>query len=139
MNIRKLQIDDLKKGYLQLLEVLTVVGEADFDKRFREMEKLDPYLQIWIAEEGNTIIGSATLFIEPKFIHSCSQVGHIEDVVVAREYQGKGVGRLLIETLKQVGKEAGCYKMILDCSEKNKVFYEKCGYENKNIQMSLYL
>ena len=28
------------------------------------------------------VIGCATLLIEPKFIHECSNVGHIEDVVI---------------------------------------------------------
>lgn len=29
----------------------------------------------------------------------------------------------------------GCYKVILDCSEDNIAFYQKCGLERKEVQM----
>lgn len=32
-------------------------------------------------------------------------------------------------------QEAGCYKVILDCSEDNVPFYEKCGLTRKEVQM----
>ncbi len=32
-------------------------------------------------------------------------------------------------------REAGCYKVILDCAEENAAFYEKCGLTIKEIQM----
>lgn len=138
MNIRQLQLDDFQKGYLDLLSNLTQVGEGDFLKRFSEIDKLYPYLQIWVIELEDRVIATGTVLIEPKFIHKCSYVGHIEDVVVSREYQGRGIGKMLIEQLTELCKKEGCYKVILDCSENKKGFYEKCGFGNKNIQMSLY-
>ena len=140
MNPRRLQIEDFEKGYLQLLTHLTEVGDGHYITRFQEIEKLYPYLQIWVIEEldKKKIIGTATLLIEPKFIHGCSKVGHIEDVVVDNRYQGRGLGKMLVEKLVEIGKEEKCYKMIIDCSEKNKLFYEKCGFQNNNLQMSLY-
>lgn len=33
----------------------------------------------------------------------------------------------------------GCYKIILDCSQKNIPFYEKCGFSHKEYEMVLYL
>ena len=32
-------------------------------------------------------------------------------------------------------REAGCYKVILDCSDSNVKFYEKCGFQKKEVQM----
>ncbi len=140
MNIRRLQLEDFERGYLHLLSYLTHVGEGHYITRFQEIQKLYPYLQIWVMEEPEKkkIVGSATLLIEPKFIHGCSKVGHIEDVVIDARYQGKGLGKVIVEKLKEICKEEGCYKVILDCSEKNRMFYEKCGFENKNLQMSCY-
>ncbi len=141
MNIRRLRLEDFERGYITLLSHLTNVGEINSEtyiNRFNEIQKLYPYIQIWVLEDNDKLIASATLLIEPKFIHSCSNVSHIEDVVVDTSYQGKGYGKILIEKLTEISKNEGCYKVILDCSEKNKVFYEKCGYENKNIQMSHY-
>ena len=35
----------------------------------------------------------------------------------------------------EMAKQNGCYKVILDCSESNVGFYEKCGFDNKGYQM----
>lgn len=141
MNIRKLELGDFNKGYIELLEILTQVGEGDYISRYKEFKLLEPYIQVWVLEdiEMKRLLGTATILIEPKIIHGCSKVGHIEDVVIHRDYQGKGLGKLLIEKLKEICLNEKCYKIILDCSEKNRVFYERCGFENKNIQMCIYL
>ena len=44
----------------------------------------------------------------------------------------------MINHLTNVAKENGCYKVILDCDESNEKFYEKLGYQRKNIQMAIY-
>jgi hypothetical protein len=41
----------------------------------------------------------------------------------------------VIEALLEAAREAGCYKVILDCAEANAAFYEKCGLTRKEIQM----
>lgn len=41
----------------------------------------------------------------------------------------------LVSELKRIAQEKGCYKTILDCTEKNAAFYEKCGFKRKEIQM----
>jgi hypothetical protein len=41
----------------------------------------------------------------------------------------------LIEALVDVARQRGCYKVILDCSEANQAFYEKCGLTRKEVQM----
>ena len=66
-------------------------------------------------------------------------VGHIEDIVTHSEYRGLNLGRLVIETLKGIGKAKGCYKIILDCSEKNVAFYKKCGFAQKEFEMAFYI
>ena len=45
----------------------------------------------------------------------------------------------VIEQLVHLGKELGCYKVILDCSQKNVPFYEKCGFKVKEVQMAVYI
>lgn len=41
----------------------------------------------------------------------------------------------MIASLVDVAEEEGCYKVILDCSEANAAFYEKCGMTRKEVQM----
>eukprot|EP01095_Lingulamoeba_sp_RSL-Kostka_P015402 TRINITY_DN707_c0_g1_i2.p1 TRINITY_DN707_c0_g1~~TRINITY_DN707_c0_g1_i2.p1 ORF type:complete len:105 (+),score=13.02 TRINITY_DN707_c0_g1_i2:209-523(+) len=48
-------------------------------------------------------------------------------------------GIRIIDQLVEIGHALGCYKIILDCSEKNVTFYNKCGFKKKEIQMVLYI
>jgi glucosamine-phosphate N-acetyltransferase len=91
--------------------------------------------------EKQKIIATATLLTEFKFIRNCGKCGHIEDVVVDSTYRGLRLGLRVVEALIEAAKESGCYKVILDCSESNATFYEKCGlaWAKKEIQMVRYL
>ena len=46
---------------------------------------------------------------------------------------------LTLFRLTELAIAAGCYKSILNCSEKNIGFYEKCGYKFKEVSMAKYL
>jgi glucosamine-phosphate N-acetyltransferase len=140
MIIRPIIYYDLEHGYLDLLAQLTDLGTGDFRSRFKEIQ-LNPNITILVAydESINKVIGSGTIWIEPKLIHSCSNVAHIEDVVIDINYRSENIGKKIIDSLVNIAKVSNCYKIILDCSEKNIGFYEKCGFTNNNVQMSLYL
>jgi glucosamine-phosphate N-acetyltransferase len=96
----------------------------------------DMYFTIVIENTAKKeIVAAGTVLIERKFIHGVSKVGHIEDIVVNKNYRGQNLGKWIIEQLKDIGKAVGCYKIILDCSEKNIPFYEKCGFKHKEYEM----
>ncbi len=143
IEIRKLNKNDFHKGYLDVLcelsDTITIKTEELFKSVFEKVE-LNKNHYIYVLEDmvSGNIIGSATLLIEPKFIHNGKNVGHIEDVVVSKKAQSKGLGKSLIMYLTTFMNEMNCYKFILDCSENVQTFYSKCGYNSKAIQMSLY-
>jgi glucosamine-phosphate N-acetyltransferase len=141
MNYRLLTKNDFNKGFLKLLEQLTTVGEIsknDLTKRFFEILKNKNHI-VYVLEQNKKIVSCATLFIEPKFIHECGLVGHIEDVVVDKMCRGQNLGKKIIKFLTSEAERLGCYKIILDCSEKNVGFYEKCEYIKKGAYMAKYL
>lgn len=141
--IRKLEKDDYQKGYLDLLcdlsDTITDKSEESFNIVFENIIS-NPNHHVYVLEDvtKNMIIGNATLLVEPKFIHNGRNVGHIEDVVVTKKVQSRGLGKSLILYLTTLMNETGCYKLILDCNDKVQVFYSKCGFSSKAIQMSLY-
>jgi glucosamine-phosphate N-acetyltransferase len=137
-HIRQLELTDYYHGILSLLAQLTTVGEVTFDQYKNHYDEIGKNVYVMINSDSN-IIATATLLIEKKFIHSCGKVGHIEDVVVDHNYRGKGIGNNMIEYLTEKAIEEGCYKVILDCSESNVGFYEKCGFERKGVEMALYV
>ena len=84
-----------------------------------------------MAEDSDSkrLLGTAAIFLEKKFHRNLGIAGHIEDVVVDSEARGRGIGNQLTTLLTQFGQARGCYKVILDCLEKNAPFYEKAGYK----------
>lgn len=44
-----------------------------------------------------------------------------------------------MEALVQYAEQMGCYKIHLDCSDKNVPFYKACGFQTSGVQMATYL
>jgi len=129
--IRELQEDDLFNGFLESLDTLKKASDLDKEKANEILKKIksNPSHVIFVAILDSKVVGSTTMMIEPKFIHSGGKVAHIEDVVVTKEYQGKGIGEKLIRSLLDYAKKNDCYKTILDSSDDVKPFYEKIGFK----------
>ncbi|RKP12659.1 glucosamine 6-phosphate N-acetyltransferase [Piptocephalis cylindrospora] len=141
--LRPLMPTDYAKGFLECLAELAEVGpvkEETFLEQYREMKESGTYY-VHVIEDTHRgrVVASATLLIERKFLRGCSKAGHIEDVVVSASERGKRLGVLLITQLRHAAQVLGCYKLLLNCSDKNIGFYEKCGLTQQDVQMKLYL
>jgi len=88
-----------------------------------------------VNKETDQVVATGTVFIEHKFIRGLGKVGHIEDIAVDKSMQGKSLGKKIIQALTAISEKAGAYKTILDCSEENKGFYEKCNYKFAGVEM----
>lgn len=137
MEIRELKKCDYHLEYFELLSQLSEIEKCSFEVFLFYLDniKKNNNHKIFIIEENDKIIGNITVILEQKFIRGCKKVGHIEDVVVHRDYRGKGLARKLLIFAENYCKNNNCYKIILDCSEEYKKFYEKNGFSEKNIQM----
>jgi glucosamine-phosphate N-acetyltransferase len=136
---RDLEYLDYNKKYFDLLSQLTLCSEINFDSFCHFINNLGINHKVLVYEQNNKILASGTIFIEHKIIRNCGKVGHIEDIVVDKSLNGLGMGKKLIEKLKNHAKQNGCYKIILDCRKDIIAFYEKCGFSKKEEQMVLYL
>ena len=131
ITIKELEEKDLFNGFLESMDSLKLASNLDREKAKEIFEKINSNSNhfIYVAILDGRIVGSTTIIIEPKFIHDGGNVAHIEDVVVSKEYQGKGIGEMLIKSLLDLAKDSNCYKTILDCSDEVKTFYEKIGFK----------
>jgi glucosamine-phosphate N-acetyltransferase len=131
-SLRPLQSGDYARGVLDVLAVLTTVGNISPSKYAERFEWLrrrnDSYFTIVIENDRGRIVGVGSLLIEAKFIHSCALAGHIEDIAVAKSEQGKKLGIKIIHCLMDISERVGCYKTTLVCADHNVPFYEKCGF-----------
>ena len=132
--IREIEEDDLENGFLETLDFLRNTGDLDKNKANEILKKIkqNPNHIIYVAIDNKKIVGSTTLLIEQKFIHDGGLVGHIEDVVVRKDYEGKGIGIKLVTSLLERAKEKNCYKTILDCKDDVKQFYERIGFKRES-------
>ena len=137
VEIRNIVESDIDNGFLESLDSLREA--SDLDRKIGEdiLKKIiaNPDHIIHVAEINGKIIGSTTLLIEQKFIHNGGRVGHIEDVVVSKEYEGRGIGIKLVSSLLEKAKGMNCYKTILDCSDELIPFYERIGFKQESNQM----
>ena len=155
--IRPIEFEDIeKRGFLEVLENLVPVGlDRIRAKQILQEIKSNPLHKIFVAQEEEGIeqqqqeqqaqtqtqedidkkkktkvVGTTTLFVEPKFIHKGMRVGYIEDVSVRKGYDGLGIGSQLITYATQDAISVeGCGKILLYCSKNTMPFYEKLGYK----------
>ncbi len=131
IKIRKIQKKDLSDGFLHSLDSLMYTSDMSPRKSRAIFDKISetPNVVIYVAVMDSKIIGAASIIIEQKFIHDGGKVGHIEDVVVAKEFQGKGVGQKIVRSLLEYAQKQNCYKTILDCTDDLIPFYKKLGFK----------
>ena len=139
ITIRQLKQSDLWNGFLKSLDSLRQASNIEESKAKKIFEKIDanPDHIIAVAEIDGIVVGSATLLIESKFIHNGRRVGHIEDVVVSQDFQGKKIGKNIMDYLIEIAKEQGCYKTILNCTDDIKPFYQKLGFKQVASELRL--
>ena len=85
----------------------------------------------------NEIVAYGSIVIENKIRGEVA--GHIEDIVVDKNYRGRFIGENLIKELINIGKKNKCYRITLFCKEHLKNFYSRQGFEKSSINMKKYL
>jgi len=138
MEFRRMIGPDLKNGFLETLSALTDVN-LDYEsavKIFQRRMRDKIYTYVAVDDDGQ-VLATATLIFEHKFIHAGGVVGHIEDVAVRENLQGKGYGRQLVQDLIEEAERMGCYKVILDCKADVMPYYEKQGFKESQRNMRI--
>ena len=149
------QITTIKNQYFELLEQLTnapLLSNNQFINKVKEISKLGVIIVCYIdnfdvdfidfvdidlslQHPKIKLIGTGSIFFEPKMIHGGKSVGHIEDIVVDKKYRKEGIAKKIINILIQLDNP---YKVILDCNDKLINFYQSCGFKKCGNQMAIY-
>lgn len=119
------------------VSVEEVISREAFQKMIEEKA-------IYVARDGETILGYSQFSIAEKINPSMRyrKVLTIDAICVDENSRGIGVGTLLLNFFKKLGKENGCTDMSLTVNEENKQainLYEKFGMRVKNIAYSMQL
>ncbi len=136
--IRELTEADLSRGFIETLEGLTDVGlTPDQAVPIWRQRQANGVLTLVVLDQNDKVVGTGSLIIEHKFLHRGGRIGHIEDVAVHPNSQGKGIGAIVIKQLVSAARQMRCYKVILSCNDKNIPFYEKQGFHKHDNGMRI--
>ena len=140
-NIRQYQIEDTQ-SILDIVNhnILHSTALYDYNPRSYEQqkailtEKIKKKFPILIAEIENKVVGFA-LYSEFRY-REAYQYTVEHSVYIDHQYQGNGIGKLLLQKLIEMAKEQNLHTMIgvIDSENKDSIqFHEKFGFKTVGI------
>jgi len=127
MVVLKYEID--RKELMMLKEVYQSVGWMKHDEPIIKKVFNESTHQVF-AVEDNKIIGFARALSDGVFNAA------IYDVVVHKDYQGRGIARILLEDIMKQLEDVSCIQLIATTG--NEPFYEKMGFKKLKTGMAIY-
>jgi GNAT superfamily N-acetyltransferase len=91
-----------------------------------------PDYTLYVVEDGPRVVGTFALLVMDNLGHRGAPSAIVEDVMVAPDSQGSGVGQRMMGFAIERAREKGCYKLMLSSNlkrERAHIFYEKLGFE----------
>lgn len=137
-NVRRFQDTDADEVSSLIIKTLRTTNIKDYSKEYIENDvrifspdgviKRASWTHFYVVSEGNTIVGCGA--IGPYW--DKEDESSLFNIFVLPEYQGKGVGRKIIETLEQDEFFLRAKRIEIPASITACEFYKKMGYTYKN-------
>jgi GNAT superfamily N-acetyltransferase len=112
-----------------------VLSEQAAQHIFAEFARYPSY-RLFVATEGSVVVGSYALLVMHNLAHGGTPSAVVEDVVVASDQQGRGIGRQLMVHAKDQARAAACYKLALSSNRQRHAahaFYESLGFDQHGL------
>jgi GNAT superfamily N-acetyltransferase len=94
--------------------------------------KTYPDYQIYVALADSRVVGTFALLVMDNIAHRGARSAIIEDVVVAEDVRGQGIGKKMMAHAAHLCRDKKCYKVALSSNRRREAahrFYESLGYE----------
>lgn len=109
-----------------------VLGQDEAQQLYAEFARYPNYHLYVACDEGDAaVVGSYALLVMHNLAHRGTPSAVAEDVVVAPDRQGQGIGRRMMAHAMEQARAAGCYKLALSSNRKRQAahaFYESLGF-----------
>jgi GNAT superfamily N-acetyltransferase len=142
--VRTCEKRDLK-AVAGLLNELKEVADTDNDFNeeglqiiFAAMEDPGIYLN-FVAEADGAIAGFISVIFYKSLFHK-GGTALINELIISDHYRGKGIGRLLIDKVKEEAISRGMDELEVGTEKTNKnaqAFYRKCGFDEEFVLMGM--
>lgn len=131
--IRRVSKNDLPK-VIDLLQEISVYNPPkkkleSIWERYSNQQNIFGYCFFF----NDKLIGYGSINLEMKLKKGL--MAYIEDIVVHKEFRNKKIGKLIVDYLIEVTEKEGCYKIKIDCSKNNILFYKKLGFRGNGFSM----
>jgi (aminoalkyl)phosphonate N-acetyltransferase len=138
MIIRKATIKDIEI----IFDFVCQLEEQMFD--FRSFENIftrninNPDCHYWLAIDNDLAVGYGSCHGQ-WLLHHCGKVGEIQEMFVAKGYRDKGIGKLLLDTIRQMAIDEGYTHIEVTSNNKRTEahrFYESNGYTKSHFKFT---
>jgi GNAT superfamily N-acetyltransferase len=133
--IRKARIDDLKNLSDLFFEFTGLDSDLIAMKKQLEIMTNDPNYFVAVATADERVIGTSMAIKCLDLVGNCNPFLIVENVVVFSQFRGKGIGKLLMQSIEDFGMENSCNYIILvsgNNREQAHEFYKSVGYSSDN-------
>ena len=139
VEIRKANLadeEDVAVLVQELGQELGITGEVNPVSWYSTLRKMlaSPEWMFLLAEEGKKKVGLLIVLIRPSLYHG-GNTAAITELIVSEAFKRKGIGALLVEESKRIGRLAGCEVLDVSVEVDNESaigFYEKLGFKKKH-------
>jgi ribosomal protein S18 acetylase RimI-like enzyme len=138
-NVREARVEDAAEICGLARELAETVGDspsADEDIRARLEELLDePRARVLVAENEAGIVGGVSFWIKPDLAHGDTIV-EVPMLVVAEDHRLAGVGRLLMEEVRNAASDNDASQIELVATRANvtaREFYRSLGFVEADV------
>jgi ribosomal protein S18 acetylase RimI-like enzyme len=90
---------------------------------------------ILVAEIEGTIVGFVSFTTRKTILHR-GLSGLIDELIVAKSYRGKGIGRQLLSSAIKKSRQLGCCEVEVSTEKTNikaREFYRQCGFTERGV------
>jgi GNAT superfamily N-acetyltransferase len=97
---------------------------------------------VLVAERDGKLLGTCTLHLIEHLAHNFARSAILEDMVVADDARGLGIGQALIDKAIERARAWGCYKLALSSNQSREQahrFYQGLGFRPHGISLALAL
>jgi GNAT superfamily N-acetyltransferase len=137
--VRDAKVEDAAEIHDLARELAETVGDspsAEEAIRARLEELLDePRARVLVAENEAGIVGGASFWIKPDLAHGDTVV-EVAMLVVAEDHRRAGVGKLLMEEVRNIASDNGASQIELVATRANvtaREFYRSLGFVEADV------
>ena len=140
ITVKKASTEDKEEIFFLVESLFKELGHNTYTKEY--WEDILKEVTVFKALDNGKIIGVATVSSSSAFFVPAGEFGMINELYVLPEYRSKGVGKLLIEGVKDFAREKGWRRIEVTTPEAHKwkrtvEFYKKENFAEVGFRMKL--